>query len=85
MRLPAIYQWPQSARDGWLVAYGPSPSAINRQILALVVRILGGAKAGDLPIEQPARFELVINMKAAEAIGVTVPQRLRLSADEVIE
>jgi putative tryptophan/tyrosine transport system substrate-binding protein len=61
-RLPAIYQWPRSARDGGLMAYGPSQRAIDQQIAALVVRVLGGAKAGDLPIEQPTRFELVINL-----------------------
>jgi putative tryptophan/tyrosine transport system substrate-binding protein len=84
-RLPAIYQWPQSARDGGLLAYGPSTGTAHQQLAALVARILGGAKAGDLPIEQPTKFELVINLKTAKAIGVTIPQSLLLRADEVIQ
>jgi putative tryptophan/tyrosine transport system substrate-binding protein len=84
-RLPAVYQWPHSARDGGLLAYGPSITAIHHQLAALVARILGGAKAGDLPIEQPTKFELVINLKTAKAIGATIPQSLLLRADEVIE
>ncbi len=84
-RLPAIYQWPHTARDGGLLAYGPSITAIHQQLAALVARILGGAKAGDLPIEQPTKFELVINLKTAKAIGATIPQSLLLRADEVIE
>jgi ABC-type uncharacterized transport system substrate-binding protein len=84
-RLPAIYQWPHSARDGGLLAYGPSITAIHHQLAALVARILGGAKAGDLPIEQPTKFELVINLKTAKAIGATIPQSLLLRADEVIQ
>jgi putative ABC transport system substrate-binding protein len=84
-RLPAIYQWPHSARDGGLLAYGPSITAIHHQLAALVARILGGVKAGELPIEQPTKFELVINLKTAKAIGATIPQSLLLRADEVIE
>ena len=84
-RLPAIYQWPQSARDGGLMAYGPSLAAINQQLVAYAVRILNGAKAGDLPIEQPTRFELVINLKTAKALGITIPHSLLLRADEVIQ
>jgi putative ABC transport system substrate-binding protein len=84
-RVPAIYQWPQSARDGGMLAYGSSFSAIYQQLAALVARILGGAKAGDLPIEQPTTFELVINLRTAKAIGATIPQSLLLRADEVIE
>ena len=84
-RLPTIYQWPQSARDGGLLAYGPSTAAIHLQLATLVARILRGAKAGDLPIEQPTKFELVINLKSAKALGLTMPQSLLLRADEVIE
>jgi putative ABC transport system substrate-binding protein len=84
-RLPAIYQWPHSAREGGLLAYGPSSTAIHHQLAALVARILGGAKAGELPIEQPTKFELVINLRTAKAIGATIPQSLLLRADEVIE
>jgi len=85
VRLPAIYQWPQTARDGGLLAYGPSTTAMHQQLAALVARILGGAKAGELPIEQPTKFELVINLKTAKAIGAAIPQALLLRADEVIQ
>jgi putative tryptophan/tyrosine transport system substrate-binding protein len=84
-RLPVMYQWPDSARDGGLMAYGPSLTAIDVQLANYVSRILGGARPGDLPIEQPSRFEFVINLKAAKAIGVTIPQTLLLRADEVIQ
>ena len=84
-RLPAIYQWPRTAREGGLMAYGPSAGVIDQQLAMYVVRILNGAKAGDLPIEQPTRFELVINLKTAKALGLTIPRTLLLRADEVIE
>ena len=83
--LPAIYEWPVAAREGGLMAYGPSLSAMSRQLATHVVRILNGAKASDLPIEQPTRFELVINLKTARALGITIPQTLLLRADEVIQ
>ena len=83
--MPAIYQWPRTASEGGLLAYGPSQAAINQQLVALVVRILGGAKPGDLPIEQPTRFELVLNLKTAKALGLAIPRSLLLQADEVIE
>jgi putative ABC transport system substrate-binding protein len=82
-RLPAIYQWPRTAREGGLMAYGPS--AMDEQLAMYVVRILNGAKAGDLPIEQPTRFELVINLKTAKALGLTLAQSLLQRADEVIQ
>ena len=66
------------------MAYGPSAGVIDQQLAMYVVRILNGAKAGDLPIEQPTRFELVINLKSAKALGLTIPQSLLLRADEVI-
>jgi putative ABC transport system substrate-binding protein len=84
-QLPAIYQWPGSAREGGLMAYGPSLSAMDQQLASYVARILRGAKAGDLPIEQPTRFELVINQKVAKALGITIPPSLLLRADEVIQ
>jgi putative tryptophan/tyrosine transport system substrate-binding protein len=84
-RLPAIYQWPRTAHEGGLMAYGPSQAAMNQLLAGMVVRVLGGSKPGDLPIEQPTRFELVINMKVARALGLSVPQSLLLRADEVIE
>jgi len=84
-RLPAIYQWPESAAEGGLMGYGPSLTAMFRQLAGHASRILGGAKAADLPIEQPTRFELVINLKTAKALGITVPSSLLLRADEVIQ
>ena len=84
-KLPAIYQWPDAAREGGLMAYGPSLTAMNRQLAGYASRILGGAKPADLPIEQPTRFELVINLKTARALGITISQSLLLRADEVIQ
>jgi len=84
-RLPAIYEWPVSAREGGLMAYGPSLSAMSHQLATYVVRILNGAKAADLAVEQPTRFELVINLKTARALGLRIPQTLLLRADEVIQ
>ncbi len=84
-KLPAIYQWPEAAREGGLMAYGPSLDAMNRQLAGYASRILAGAKPADLPIEQPTRFELVINLKTAKALGITIPQALLVRADEVIQ
>ena len=84
-KLPAIYQWPDAARDGGLMGYGPSRAAMYRQLAGYASRVLGGAKPADLPIEQPTRFELAINLKAAKALGITIPQSLLLRADEVIQ
>ncbi len=84
-KLPAIYQWPDAAREGGLMAYGPSLEAMNRQLAGYASRILAGAKPADLPIEQPTRFELVINLKTAKTLGLNVPNALLLRADEVIQ
>ena len=84
-KLPAIYQWPEAADEGGLMAYGPRLAAMQRQLASFVSRILHGAKPGELPIEQATRFELVINMKTARALGLTIPQSLLLRADEVIQ
>jgi putative ABC transport system substrate-binding protein len=84
-KLPAIYQWPEAADEGGLMAYGPRLTAMQRQLARLVSRILDGAKPSDLPVEQPTKFELVINLKTAKALGITLPQALLLRADEVIE
>jgi putative ABC transport system substrate-binding protein len=83
-RLPAIYQWPETAREGGLIGYGPRITAMFRQLADYASRILNGAKPAELPIEQPKRFELCINLKTAKALGLAIPQSLLLRADEVI-
>ncbi len=85
LRLPAIFQWPETAEAGALVGYGPRFPEMYHQRARMVVRILRGANPADVPVEQPARFQLVINLKAAKAIGHEVPAGLVLRADEVIE
>jgi putative tryptophan/tyrosine transport system substrate-binding protein len=85
VRLPAVYQWPESAEDGGLLAYGPRNLLCYRHVVSLVDKVLRGAKPTDLPIEQPSKFELAVNLKTASDIGLTVPPTLLLRADEVIE
>jgi putative tryptophan/tyrosine transport system substrate-binding protein len=84
-RLPAIYQWPEMAEDGGLLAYGPRLRLCYRQVVSLVDKVLRGAKPADLPIEQPTKFELLVNLRTANAIGMTVSPTLLLRADEVIK
>ena len=83
--LPTIYQWPETADEGGLIAYGPSLRGAFRQVTTLVDKVLKGAKPGDIPVEQPTRFSLVINLKAASTLGLTVPPLTLLRADRVVE
>jgi len=85
VRLPAMYAHDRYPRDGGLVSYGPNQAAMFRRAAYFVDKILKGAKPADLPVELPTHFELVINMKAARALGIKVPQALLLRVDKVIE
>ena len=84
-RLPAMYYFPLFAMDGGLITYGPDEIDMFRRTAGYVDRILKGAKASDLPLQQPTNYRLVINLKTAKALGLTVPQSLLARADEVIE
>ena len=83
--LPAIYEWPEMAEEGGLIACGPRLIPVYRQGARLVVKVLRGAKPEDLPVEQPTNFELVINLKTAKALGLTIPEPFLVRADKVIE
>jgi putative tryptophan/tyrosine transport system substrate-binding protein len=83
--LPAIYSFGEFARAGGLIAYGPSVREMFRRAAGYVDRILKGASPADLPVEQPTKFELVINLKTAKVLDLTIPQSLLLRADEVIQ
>jgi putative tryptophan/tyrosine transport system substrate-binding protein len=84
-RLPSIYEWPESADDGGLLGYGAPITSLYRRVAVLVDKILRGARPADLPIEQPTKLELVVNLRTANAIGLTIPPSLLLRADRVIE
>jgi putative tryptophan/tyrosine transport system substrate-binding protein len=84
-RLPAMYTLRENADAGGLMVYGPNLRDLERRAAAFVDKILKGARPADLPIEQPATFELVINVKAAKALGLTIPPSLLLRADQVID
>jgi putative ABC transport system substrate-binding protein len=84
-RLPAIYQWGESAREGGLLSYGPFRTDVYQGIARQLARVLKGADPADLPVEQPTRFEFVVNLKTSRALGLAIPRPLLSRADEVIE
>jgi len=84
-RIPAIYSYREAAIDGGLISYAASLTETFRNAASYVARILSGAKPADLPVEQPTRYELIVNMKTAKALGITVPHSLLARADEVIQ
>jgi putative ABC transport system substrate-binding protein len=85
LQLPAIYQWPETVSEGGLVAYGPNFAQMGRQNAQQLAKVLSGMKPADLPIQQPTKFELAINLKTAKTLGLTVPPALLNRADQVIE
>jgi putative ABC transport system substrate-binding protein len=84
-RLPAIYEWGSMAAEGGLIGYGPAPLLLYRQLARQLVKVLSGTKPADIPVEQPTKFELAVNLKTAKALGLTIPPSIMLRADEVIE
>ncbi len=85
LRLPAIMPFPDFAEDGGLMAYGPDPTSLYRQTGTIAVKILRGAKPGELPVERPARFQFAVNLKTAKALGLRLPRSILVRADQVIE
>jgi putative ABC transport system substrate-binding protein len=83
--VPAVYPNHDHARDGGLLSYAPNGSDISRRAASYVDRILRGAKPSDLPVQLPTKYELVINLKTAKALGLTIPETLLATADEVIQ
>jgi putative ABC transport system substrate-binding protein len=85
LRLPSIFQFPETAEAGALAGYGPRIIDLYRQRARIAVQVLRGTKPADIPMQQPDRFELVVNLKAAKAIGVEVPATLVAPADKLID
>jgi putative ABC transport system substrate-binding protein len=83
-RLPAIYSYRVLCDAGGLMCYGPSLADLYRRAAIYVDKILKGAKPADLPVEQPTKFELVVNLKTAKALGIMIPESILLQVDEVI-
>ena len=83
--VPAVYSLSEAARDGGLLSYGPDVVDNSRRAASYVDRILRGAKPGDLPVQLPTKFEMVVNRKTAKALGLAIPPSILLRADEVIE
>ncbi len=84
-QLPTIFAYRDNVKAGGLMSYGPNYPALFQRAADFVDKILRGTKPGDLPVEQPTKFELVINLKTAKALGLSIPQTLLVAADEVIE
>ena len=84
-KLPAIYWEKDFVDKGGFMSYGPSASDLTRRSAGYVDKILKGARPGDLPIEQPTKFELVVNVKTAHTLGITIPESVMLRADKVIQ
>ena len=84
-RIPAIYDWRENAEEGGLMAYGSNITALSYRVAEYIDKIFKGAHPADLPIEQPTKFELIINLKTAKTLGLTIPPSLLLRADQVIE
>jgi len=84
-RLPAMFGSSSGAGAGFLLCYGPSYPGLFRRTAELVDKILRGAKPSDIPVEEPTKFELIINLKTAKALGIEVPHNLLVLADQVIE
>ena len=84
-RAPVISGWPIFARSGAICSYGPKLTESYRRLAYYVDRVLKGAQPSDLPIERPTKFEMVVNMKTAKTLGLTLPNSIIVSADEVIE
>jgi putative ABC transport system substrate-binding protein len=82
---PTVCEWQEMARAGCLASFGPVIGELRTRVGAIVAQVLRGVRPADIPIEQPTRFELTLNQKSARALGVTIPQALRLRADEVVE